>query len=501
MDRSPGHPLNRRSSRRLAAITVVCAALVLAACGPPPSSGNAGGGRSASGAPVKTLPPCPLDALKQATGKVKVNLWYGGIVSPPVDVLKDQIKSFNASQDKIVVSGDDQGTAYAEVLRKYEGASSKPKQLPQMVYLEDTSLGEMIDKGQILPAQSCMDADGYDTTQIIPSARARYEADGVLYPAYFNVSTPILYYNKVHFKRAGLDPEKPPRTLAEMEQAAVAIKKAGVAPKPISFLTNNWFFSTWLAGAGEDVLNNKNGRAKPATKATFDTPEALKALETLDRMNKEGVLNPFPVTDGSIDHYLALITEQSSMLIETSTASGTIAQALGGDLTGKDIGGVNVDPGLLDTKKVVPASAEMPGLKAPGKVYASGGAFYILNTGSPAQQAASWKFFKFMLDEQNARKWTTPGGYLPMVKTVNDDPKVVDYFAKGVDGALLKPGATQLAAADPDQAGPVIGPYVGYQKALEGAMEGVLFSGADPKKALKKANDDVTALLQTYNGN
>ncbi|MGI8710427.1 MAG: extracellular solute-binding protein [Acidimicrobiales bacterium] len=489
---------HRAPGRRLFAVTVTIGALLLGACGPPPSSGGGSGGRAATGT-TKKLPPCPLDALEKATGKVKVNLWFGGIVSPPVDVLKDLIKAFNQSQDKIVVTADDQGTAYAEVLRKYEGASSKPKQLPQMILVEDTALGEMVDKGQILPAQSCMEADGYDPTQIIPSARAHYEVDGVLYPAFFNVSTPVLYYNKVHFKKAGLDPDKPPGTLAEMAAAARKIKAAKVAPKPISFLTNQWFFNTWLAGVGQDAVNNRNGRSKPPTKATFDTAEAQGALTSLDNMNKEGLLNPFPVTDGSIDHYLALITEQSSMLIETSTASGTIAQALAGDLTGEDIG-VSVDPSLLDAKKVLPGSGPMPGLAAPGKVYASGGGFYILNTSSPAQQAASWKFFKFMLQEANAKKWTVPGGYLPMVKAVNDDPEVAKYFAERVDGVLLKPAADQLAAADPDQAGPLIGAYTKYGDAIEGALEGVLFNGADPKAALTKASDEVDALLRSYNG-
>ncbi len=494
------HRLPHPPSRRLIGVVVVMAGLLLAACGPPPSVAGVDGGRSATGTKVKKLPPCPLGALKKAKGKVTVNLWYSGIVSPPVDVLKGLIKDFNASQDKIVVTANDQGAAYAEGLRKYEGASSKPKQLPQMLLVEDSSLGEMIDKGQILPVQSCMKADHFDETQLLPAVRARFSADGVLYPAYFDVSTPIIYYNKVHFQKAGLDPEKPPATLAEMAEDARKIKAAGIAPKPISFLANDWFFNTWLAGIGQDVVNNNNGRSKPATKATFDTPEAQKALADLDKYNKEGLLNPFPVTDGSIDHYLALITGQSSMLIETSTASGTIAQALAGDLTGSQLAGANVDASLFDTKKVLPGSGPMPGLTAPGKVFPSGGAYYIMNTSSPAQQAASWEFFKFMLKADNAQKWTQPGGYLPIVKSVANGTGLDDYFANKVDGVLLKPSADQLANADPDNAGPLLGPYSKYSDIVRGAMESVLFNKTDPKAALAKASGDVDTLLKSYNG-
>jgi len=185
-------------------------------------------------------------------------------------------------------------------------------------------LGELVDKGQVLPAEACMEADDFDPTEITPAARAAYSVDDVLYPGYMNVSTPILYYNKVHFQKAGLDPENPTKTIDEIEAAAKKIKAAGVAKKPFSFKADQWFVSTWLSGVGQDMVNNDNGRSKPATKATFDSAPAQELFGDLKRMDDEGLLNAFPVTDGSIDHSLALINEDSSMLVETSTASGTI---------------------------------------------------------------------------------------------------------------------------------------------------------------------------------
>src|SRR3954463_976438 len=43
----------------------------------------------------------------------------------------------------------------------------------------------------------------------------------------FNVSTPILYYNKDLFRAAGLDPEVPPKTWAEVGTAAKRLRAAG----------------------------------------------------------------------------------------------------------------------------------------------------------------------------------------------------------------------------------------------------------------------------------
>lgn len=487
-----------RRFRRAVVGAGVVGLLGLAACGSPPTTEGSGAGRGEGSAKVDAKD-CPLAALEKATGKVKVNMWFGGLVDPPVTVLGDMVKAFNASQDKIVVTGNNQGNAYKEVLDKYEGAAATPKQLPQIIYLEDTMLGEMVDKGQVLPAEACMKADDYDPTQITAAARASYSVDGVLYPGYMNVSTPVLYYNKVHFKKAGLDPENPPTTLAEIEAAAKKLKDSGVSKKPFSFKADQWFVSTWLAGVGQDVVNNDNGRTKPATEATFDAKPTQDMLATLDRMNKDGLVNAFPVTDGSIDHYLALINEDSSMLVETSTASGTIAAALGGELK-NGTGGVKIDTSQLDGKKIVPGSGQYPGIEAPGQIYASGGAFYILNTSSPAQQAASWEFLKFMLQPDNAKKWHIDGGYLPVIKSIVSDPDIIKFQETQLDGKLLKPAVDQLAAADPDRSGPLIGPYPAFQKILQGALESVLFKGSDPAKALSKAETDATALLEDYNG-
>lgn len=486
---------------RAASIALGCTVgLLVAACGSPPSSGD-GGGREASGekAPIAD---CPLDALDEASGTVNVDLWYGGLGGSPDAVLQDMAKRFNASQDKVVVKANSQGASYEEMLRKYEGASATPAQLPQIAYVEDTALGEMVDKGQVLPAQACMEADGYDAKQIEAVARTSFSVDGVLQPGYMNVSTPVLYYNKVHFKKAGLDPEKPPTTFAELREVSEALKKAGVSKQPLAFKADAWFFSTWLSGLGQEVVNNDNGRSAPPTEATFNTPEAVAMLEDLQSMHEDGLISTFPVTEGSINHYLALLQEDSSMLIETSTATSTIRDFLGGELDAEAAGvGFDTSDLDLDITKLVPAAGPLPGPEAGGKVYASGGAFFMLNTSSPAQQAASWEFMKFMLQADNALAWHTEAGYLPVVKEVLDDPAVETFWETDVAGVMLKNAVDQLNDADPDQAGPLMGPFAQYKDAINAMLFEVVGDGnADPAGALAAAETKVNGILTDYNG-
>ena len=78
----------------------------------------------------------------------------------------------------------------------------------------------LADGGLMLPAQSCMEASGYEITDIEPAVRSAYSVDDVLYPGYANVSSQVLYYNKAHWVEAGLDPAAPPQTLEEIYEQA-----------------------------------------------------------------------------------------------------------------------------------------------------------------------------------------------------------------------------------------------------------------------------------------
>ena len=507
MDRHPiDHRPARRRLRRLTAGALTTGALLLAACSSPPTSEGSGGGRTpGNGDEGGTDTPaftCPVDALEDADGVVEIDLWYGGLVGVTQSTLEDMATRFNASQDQVRVVPNAQGQTYEEVLGKYQGAAPTPNQLPEILYLEDTSLGEIVDKGQVVPAEACMEADGYDMLEITPAARAAYSVDGTLYPGYMNVSMPALYYNKVHFERAGLDPNSPPGTLDELRTAAEALQASGIA-NPLSFVVNRWFFETWMSGAGQPVVDNRNGRTAPATEATFNTPEGLEIVTWLKEMKDDGLLVAF--TKGGIEHYLALAGDaqnpaRSSMLIETSTAGANIKAFVTGDenVSVEDVGGA-FNPDLVDTSELVPGVGPVPGLNGPGRAFASGGAFYIMNTGTDAEQAGSWAFLKFMLQPENAQIWHTDGGYLPVIKSVLDEPAVQEFWETDMAGVWLATITEQLNGADPDQAGPLIGAYPRFTQAIDGMMESVLMANGDPQAELDKAEASVNRELEAYN--
>jgi sn-glycerol 3-phosphate transport system substrate-binding protein len=486
------------STRVTTVALLVTAALVAAACSDPPTSGGDSAGTGGDDEGGADLPECPLDALDEADGPVEVTLWYGGIGGPTKDTLESVVAGFNASQDRVVVSASDQGSSFAEVYRKFESAASADAgQLPDIVMLENTQLQALADSGLVLPAEACMEASGYDITQIEPAVRSAFSVDDVLYPGYMNVSSQVLYYNKAHWVRAGLDPDAPPRTLDEIYEQAQALAAAGVSDKPLSYKVGHAAFENWLSGEGIDVVDNDNGHDGLATEATLDDPVAVETLELLNTMQQEGLVNAFADVEGGIDQFLALVTQDSSMLIETSTASTTIAQAVSGTLTPAEAG-IDFDASVIERADLVPGTAPFPGISAAGHVHPGGGGFFIVNASDPAQQAGSWAVLEHMLQPEVAKAWHVNGGYLPIVKAVRDEPDVQAFWQDDLGGVLLEPAVEQLADADPDQPGPLIGPFPDFGDGLSAAIEAVLFDGRDPASALTDAQDEITESLARY---
>src|SRR5690606_39134563 len=275
----------------------------------------------------------------------------------------------------------------------------------------------------------------------------------------------VLYYNANHFIKAGLDPEDPPETLAELREAAEALKASGVEA-PLALVLNSWFVESWINGAGGSVMNKDNGREGLADESTFDNEVTREVYTWIKEMADDGLLQGHSATSGQINQYLAVAQQQSSMVIETSTAATTIKAVLGGNADS-----VGVETGEVDLSGIAPANGPFPGLEKPGQVRISGGAFFMTNTVPAEQQAAAWEFMKFMWETESQVAWHLVGSYLPTTQTAAAHPDVVAYWQDDMAGRLLKTGYDQLLQVDPQRPGPQIGPYADYTAAIKNSLD------------------------------
>jgi len=479
-----------RHSSRLGFATVTVLALLLSACG---SSGDDTASPTTSG-----LPECPVGALDDATGPVEVVLWHflAGETGAAVQQLADE---YNASQSKVRVRVESQGTTNDELWSKYR-AGIGTGDLPAIAVTDDTVTIDMVNSGTVLPAQSCIEADAYDMSDFLQAAQQYYTIDDVLYPASVNLSGALLYYNENHFRRAGLDTNSQPATLDEVRQDAQAIKDAGVVDKPVILKVGPPLIEMWLTGVGQPVVNNDNGRGSgETTEAAFDTETTVNLYTWVQQMQADGLLTVVPDVPGQIDQYLGMAQQTASMTIETSTAATTIEKFLSGDTSVASQGTATADTSNIDLAALDIGAAPVPGIEAAGRLQMGGGAWYMTSTQPPEVQAGAWDFMKFFNSQSSQVTWNLRGSYLPYRTSAVDTPAIQERWTQTTAGQWLAIAYQELLdGVDPNFPGPLMGPYDEFRAAIRSSIEEMVFNGGAPAEVVTKASDETTAALQRY---
>jgi sn-glycerol 3-phosphate transport system substrate-binding protein len=130
----------------------------------------------------------------------------------------------------------------------------------------------------------------FDPAAYVPAVAGYYTApNGQMLSMPFNSSTTIFYYNKDAFKAAGLDPNKPPVTWAEVALAAAKLKAAGQkCPFTTSWIswTQLESFSAWH---NVEFATKGNGMNGSDARLAFNTPLHVRHIQDLENMAKQGL--------------------------------------------------------------------------------------------------------------------------------------------------------------------------------------------------------------------
>jgi sn-glycerol 3-phosphate transport system substrate-binding protein len=422
---------------------------------------------------------CPAKALDSAKGPVAIDFWHS-MTAANEDALKKLTDKYNAGQTKVKVTLKYQGT-YDESLQKYV-AGVRGGELPQVIQTEETAMQTMIDSKSIVPIGACVAADNYDLSDFSPALIGQYSAASVLQTMPFQLSNPVLYYNKKAFRAAGLDPEKPPTTLNEILEASRKIaatgKAKGAADKGFALEIQAWYPEQFISKAGEAIVNNDNGRTARATAAKLDSKIFTDTLQWIVTMNKEGLLLNAGRNPSGQSHFLAVANGDVAMTFGTSAALGTIYQFISQF--------PNVEIGV----------APLPGPTGLG-VTVGGGSLYMTTKASDEQKAAVWDFMKFLNTPENQAFWHVSTGYIPTRLSASKSADVQKLWAERPG---FKVAYDQLASSKPPVGGggPLIGDYLGFRAALEASLESVVADG-DVAKAQSKAQADATKAITDYN--
>ena len=190
-------------------------------------------------------PPSRSPGIAQAA--TEVQWWHamGGKLGEKVVEIAD---GFNASQSDYKVMPVYKGN-YTETMTAAI-AAFRAGQQPHIVQVFEVGTASMMAaKGAIYPVYQLMADSGepFDPAGYLASVTGYYtDTDGNMLSMPFNSSTPVLYYNRTAFEKAGIDAA--PKTWPEVEAAAMKAQEAGY---PCGFTTGwqSWVqienFSAW----------------------------------------------------------------------------------------------------------------------------------------------------------------------------------------------------------------------------------------------------------------
>ncbi|NLH00117.1 MAG: ABC transporter substrate-binding protein [Chloroflexi bacterium] len=435
-------------------------ALIFSACtptAPAPSSDVETGSTQAQEEPAASSP-------------AQITFWHA-MSGSREEVINGLAERFNQTQTQYQVIPEYTGS-YAETLTKALAAyrSGTP---PTIVQVYEVGTRTMLDSGAIIPVHT-LNKGEVDWADIVQPIMKYYSVDGQLYCMPFNSSTAMLYYNKDMFVAAGLDPEKPPKTWAEVEEYSMKIMEAGAATGGFSMGWPAWIMEQMFATHNQLFANQDNGRSGLATELYLNSDFGVKVLTEWKRMAEEGVLVYGGREYAANDPFLA---KQFPFLFQSTSSLG----------------------GILKSAEFEVGTAFLPRFEGyeMGNSVVGGGCLWLMDKATPEQQAGAWEFFKYINSVDETIAWHKGTGYFPATNTAYEKLKSDGWFEEEPNHVTAFDQI--LSGIDsPAANGVLLGNFVQIRDIVGAAIEESVVNGVDPKTALDKATAEANQVLQDY---
>jgi sn-glycerol 3-phosphate transport system substrate-binding protein len=176
------------------------------------------------------LAACLSPPLAKAAAEPIELQWWHAMTAVNADRVNKIAADFNASQDAYKIVPVFKGS-YAETMNAGV-AAYRAGNAPHIIQIFEVGTATMMGaKGAVKPVYQLMAEAGepFDPNAYLPAVTAYYSTtDGKMLSLPFNSSTAITYWNKDAFKKAGLDPDKPPSTWPDTLAAAQKLRDRGV---------------------------------------------------------------------------------------------------------------------------------------------------------------------------------------------------------------------------------------------------------------------------------
>ena len=401
------------------------------------------------------LAPAVVVGVAPAFAATEIMWWHAmsGELGKQVEKLA---ADFNASQPDYRIVPTYKGN-YTETVTAAIFAFRSRSQ-PAIVQVNEIATATMTAaKGAIYPVYDLMrDAqESFSPDAYLPAVTGYYaDVEGNLLSFPFNVSTPILYYNKDMFRSAGLDPDVPPKTWPEVGLAAKRLRERGA----LCGFTTSW--PSWVNVENFSAFHNlpiatrANGFAGVDAVLTFNNMPVVRHIAQLSDWQATKVFDYSGRGQSAEPHF----------------QRGECGIFIGSSATRADIKAnskFEVGYGMM------PYWPDIAG--APQNSIIGGATLWVLRDRPRAEYSGVAKFFAFLSRPEVQAAWHQNTGYLPITRAAFDLTRAQGFYDRN-PGTAISIEQVTLNPPTENSRGLRLGSFVLIRDAIEDELE-LVFSG------------------------
>ncbi|HEY6980561.1 extracellular solute-binding protein [Reyranella sp.] len=408
-----------------------------------------------------------------AQQRVEIQFWHamGGVLGERVGEI---VKRFNDSQTKYTVVATNKGN-YDEVINATV-AAYRAKKAPQIAQIYERGFMAMLLSGAIVPVQELMTEKKkqVDFSDFIKPVASYYQYKGKLMSMPFNSSTPILFYNKEQFEKAGF--AAPADTWGEFEKQLYAIKSKGAAECGSS-LAGDYF---WSLLENYSTVNDQpwgtksNGYDGLDTEFVYNKTRVVQQAARLQKWVNDGIMQ----IAGQGLSPEQLFTSGKCATYFASTAAH---------------GGIERDPKIKWSATYLPHEADLTARNSS----IGGATLWVMKGHKPEEYDGVADFLEFLAKPDLQVWWHKATGYVPISRTAYQMAKSEGYYK---DHPTREIAILQLnrGTPTPNSQGFHFGNYTQATFALREEMESVFANKKTPQQGLDDAVRRGNELLRQF---
>ena len=408
--------------------------------------------------------------------------WWHAMDAQLGQKLEAIAEAFNKSQSEYRIVPTYKGT-YAETLTGAI-AAFRAKEQPAIVQVFEVGTGTMMAaKGAVKPVYQLMQEAGepWEPSAFLAPVTGYYsDTEGNILSLPFNSSTPIMYFNKDVFEKAGLDRNAAPKTWAEVEEFSKKIVESGAAK---CGFTTGWV--SWVQLENVSAIHDRpygtleNGFGGLETEFTFNGDVQVKHWSNLKKWADAGLFQ-YGGPAGGADAPAKFYSGECAIYMNSSASrAGVVANSK------------EFEVGFAPLPYYEDVIAE------PKNSIIGGATLWALAGHSDDVYKGIARFFTYLSQPEVQADWHQATGYLPITNAAFDLGQEQGYYEQnpGSDVAIKQ---ITRGTPTPNSKGIRFGNLTQVRNVVDEQFEALLAGQKDAQKALDDAVAGGNQILRDF---